>query len=94
MTDDRADDRADDAVPARMTMYSADADLRTDAAGRVANHDELVDEGKTKDVVRAVSRAAAEAGNLDVVRPGHPAWDERLRGIEHGDEWELSELVD
>lgn len=90
----QAQQTGDEYVPVHLVAYDGEAelDINNDGEPTVENHDELVNNDETHDEVRAISRESAENHGLDVVEPGDPLWDDRLRDLESGDAWTAEEL--
>ena len=73
-------------VPVEFVAYEGDIEVED---GTVANHDQLVNDGETKDVVRGVNRDLAEANNLDILTPEDSVWRDEFADLDIGEEVEL-----
>lgn len=71
--------------------YTDDADVQYDPEeDRVTNHDELLEQGKTFDERRAISKGAAEAlPEHDFIEPGDRLWKDEYDDWEVGDSEKL-----
>ncbi|MFW6384762.1 MAG: hypothetical protein ACOCY7_01365 [Halodesulfurarchaeum sp.] len=88
-------DGGEEIVPVLLVAYDDSTELDIDSSGespRVTNHNELVNQGKTTDVIRGMSREQAEEYNLEVVEPGSPLWDDCLEDLEIGEEIPVDEI--
>jgi len=72
--------------------YEDDADLETDDAGTVTNHDELVDAGQTYREIRYLHRNTVEKFDMTRVDEDHPLWCDAVADLERGDSLRVDEL--
>lgn len=80
-----------DTIIAHFVAYEDGADLDVEYDGgdpTVENHDELVNEGKTYDEIRALADTETNRQILSdrvIVEPGDPMWDDEFADWDVGD---------
>ena len=87
-----ATDGGTEQVRAVFTAYEDEADLETNDAGTITNHEELVNDGQTYREIRFLSPDTVDAFDLTTVDESHTHWCDEVAAMEPGDRLRVDEL--